>query len=59
MRLLAAVLSCLLDSILESLPSSEDTAGAWLSGLVWGFCLFWGILILVTYSWFVTHGLRP
>jgi hypothetical protein len=59
MHLLAAVLSGLLRSILESLPASEDDAGMFLSGLTWGFVLFWAILVLVTWSWFTAHGLRP
>jgi vacuolar-type H+-ATPase subunit I/STV1 len=59
MHLLAAVLRGLLRSILETLPSSEDEAGAFLSGLTWGFVLFWAILVLVTWSWFTSHGLRP
>jgi hypothetical protein len=59
MHLLAAILSCLLRSILETLPSSEDEAGAFLSGLTIGFVLFWTILIVVTWSWFTAHGLRP
>jgi len=52
------VVGALLGAIRETLPDDEATAGAFLSGLVYAFLLFWGMLIFVTYLWWVGQG-RP
>ena len=56
--LLAAIIAGLAEAIRETLPDDEATAGAFLSGLVYAFLLFWGMLIFVTYLWWVGQG-RP
>jgi hypothetical protein len=49
--LLAAVIAGLWESFRETLPDSEETAGAFVSGLAWGFVVFFSMLVFVTWLW--------
>ena len=53
--LIAAVVCGLLEELRESLPSTEDQAGAFVAGMVYAFVLFWTMLVLVTWWWAVTR----
>jgi hypothetical protein len=59
MRLLLDVARGLAESIRETLPDDEATAGAFLSGMVYAFGLFWGMLIVVTWLWFTANRPTP
>jgi uncharacterized membrane protein YkvI len=52
------VVAALLGALRETLPDDESTAGAFLSGMVYAFLMFWGLLLFVTYLWWVGQG-RP
>lgn len=55
MRLLCDVALGLLASIRETLPDSEETAGAWVAGFAWAFAIHWVLLITVTLAWYGGH----
>jgi uncharacterized membrane protein required for colicin V production len=42
------VIRYLAEQLRETLPDSEETAGIWLAGFVWAFCLHWVIFCAVT-----------
>lgn len=46
-------------SFRETLPSTEQEAGAFLSGMLWAFAAHWGMLIFVTYAYTTSGGGRP
>lgn len=48
MSLLVAIVAGLAESLRETLPDSEQTAGVWLAGFCWAFVIFWATLIVVT-----------
>lgn len=48
MRLLCAVVAGLRESVRETLPDDEATAGAWVGGFCWAFAIHWVLLITVT-----------
>lgn len=56
MSLLVEILRGVAETIRETLPDDERTAGAWLSGLAYAFVLHWGALLLVTWSWCAQRG---
>lgn len=47
------------ESIRETLPSTEQEAGAFLSGLCYAFALHWAMLLFVTYAYVTSGGGRP
>lgn len=50
-RLVVDIVCGLAESVRETLPSTEDEAGAWLAGFCWAFVLHWVALIAVTYAY--------
>lgn len=52
MRLACAIAQQIAESIRESLPASEETAGVWLSGFVYAMVLHWVMLVLTTWAYF-------
>jgi len=58
MRLLYDVALGLWASIRETLPDSEETAGAFVSGMAYAFVVFFGLLVLVTILYAKAAGVR-
>jgi vacuolar-type H+-ATPase subunit I/STV1 len=57
MRVLAAaIVVYVAREILATLPSSEDEAGMFLSGMCWAFLIFIALLLLVTMAWATARG---
>jgi hypothetical protein len=54
--LLAAVIAGLWESVRETWPDSEETAGAFVAGMAWAFLIFFGILVFVTWLWSTAAG---
>lgn len=54
--LLAAVIAGLWESFRETLPDSEETAGAFRSGLIAGFAVNLALLVYVTVAARISHG---
>ena len=54
--LLAAIVAGLAREILDTLPSNDEQAGMWVSGLAWGFLIFIILLMVTTMAWAKTHG---
>jgi hypothetical protein len=46
----------LYESIRETLPSTEQEAGAFLSGMVWAFLVFWVTVFIATYLTLLGRG---
>jgi hypothetical protein len=44
------------ESIRETLPDSDETAGAWLSGFCWAFLIFIALLVIVSWLAVKTMG---
>jgi hypothetical protein len=57
--LLAAIVAGCLSELLETLPRTEDEAGAWIAGFCWAFAIFVALLVLVTLAWAKAHGVAP
>ena len=58
MRLAREIAAGVVESFRETLPSTEDEAGWFMSGLAWGFVLFWTIMIVGTFGWAFVNGAR-
>lgn len=56
-RLFADVVRGIWESFRETLPDSEETASAFVSGMAWAFAIFFTLLILVTWLSVKTTGL--
>jgi hypothetical protein len=48
--ILLEILRGLAETVRETLPSTTDEGGAWLSGFVYAFVLHWVVLFAVTYA---------
>ena len=46
------------ETLRETLPDSEETAAAFVSGMAWAFAIFFGLLILVTLLYAKAAGVR-
>lgn len=57
MTMLREIAAGLAESVRETLPSTEDEAGAFLAGMCWAFVLSWVTLIVV--SWLSQRGGTP
>lgn len=57
--MLTDIVRGLWESIRETLPSTTDEAGAFLSGMTYAFILHWAVLIFVTYAYVTAGGGRP
>jgi cobalamin biosynthesis protein CobD/CbiB len=51
MKLAYEIASAVAESIRETLPDSEATAGVWLAGFTWAFALHWLIVIATTLAY--------
>lgn len=56
--LLAALIAGVCETIRATLPDSEETAGAFVSGMAYAFVIFFALLVLVTLLYAKAAGVR-
>lgn len=56
MRAVSELVRDLLGDLRQTLPSTEDEAGAFVAGMAWAFVLHWLVLICVTWQHCASRG---